>query len=181
MYTNEELDNLAEFYKNQLINDTVPFWFPRSYDYEFGGYLLMRDYDGTLIDTDKAVWIQGRASWLLSTLYNTVEPRQEWLEGARLGYEFIRDKCFNPDGKMYFHVDREGNPIRMRRYFFSETFAVIASAAYAKASGSGEAATFAREMFTVCLEYANGKRVMDPKFEDNDYVQYSTAIEGNNR
>ncbi|VTQ06995.1 hypothetical protein [Sphingobacterium daejeonense] len=88
------------------------------------------------------------------------------LEGARLGYEFIRDKCFNPDGKMYFHVDREGNPIRMRRYFFSETFAVIASAAYAKASGSGEAATFAREMFTVCLEYANGKRVMDPKFED---------------
>jgi N-acylglucosamine 2-epimerase len=166
MYTNEELDNLAEFYKNQLINDTVPFWFPRSYDYEFGGYLLMRDYDGTLIDTDKAVWIQGRASWLLSTLYNTVEPRQEWLEGARLGYEFIRDKCFNPDGKMYFHVDREGNPIRMRRYFFSETFAVIASAAYAKASGSGEAATFAREMFTVCLEYANGKRVMDPKFED---------------
>jgi len=33
----------------------------------------MRDADGSLIDDDKAVWIQGRATWLLSTLYNTVE------------------------------------------------------------------------------------------------------------
>lgn len=166
MYTIEELNNLAEFYKDRLINDTVPFWFPRSYDYDFGGYLLMRDEDGSLLDTDKAVWIQGRACWLLATLYNTVEKRAEWLEGARIGYEFLRDKCFNSEGKMYFHVDRSGNPIRMRRYFFSETFAVIASAAYAKASGDASAAAFAREMFSICLAYSNGERPMASKFED---------------
>ena len=94
----EYLRSLREFYRKQLLEDTVPFWFPRSYDTEYGGYLLMRDADGSLIDTDKAVWIQGRACWLLSTLYNTVERRQEWLEGARLGYEFLRDKCFNKVG-----------------------------------------------------------------------------------
>src|SRR5690606_26542493 len=150
MYTNQELDNLAEFYKDQLLNDTLPFWFPRSYDHEFGGYLLMRDQDGELIDTDKAVWIQGRACWLLSTLYITVEARQEWLEGAKLGYDFLKDKCFDEKGKMYFHVDRQGNPLRMRRYFFSETFAVIAFGAYAKASGDQHAEKLARDLFTVC-------------------------------
>ena len=73
---NEALIQLYDFYKNQLLNDTVPFWFPRSYDVEHGGYLLMRDADGSLIDDDKAVWIQGRATWLLATLYNTVEKKK---------------------------------------------------------------------------------------------------------
>ena len=165
MYNNQDILALASFYKDQLVNDTVPFWFPKSFDEEFGGYLLMRDAEGSLIDTDKAVWIQGRACWLLATLYNTVEQNPAWLEGAKLGYEFLKDKCFNKDGKMYFHVDQQGNPIRMRRYFFSETFAVIACAAYAKASGDQQAAKLARDLFSVCLEYARGERQIAPKFE----------------
>lgn len=154
------------FYKKQLLENTVPFWFPKSYDNEYGGFLLMRNRDGSLIDTDKAVWIQGRATWLLATLYNTVEQKKEWLEGAKLGVDFLLNKCFSPDGQMYFHVTREGNPIRKRRYFFSETFAAIALAAYAKASGDEQIATKAREVFGICLEYADGIRPLTKKFED---------------
>ena len=170
-YTDEHLKDLAKFYQSQLLEDTVPFWFPRSYDLEHGGYLLMRDADGSLIDTDKAVWIQGRACWLLATLYNTIEPKQEWLDGAKLGYEFLKNKCFAENGKMYFHVDREGNPIRMRRYFISETFAVIAFAAYAKASGNEGAADLAREIFGTCLSYLYGEKQMEPKFESTRPTQ----------
>jgi len=43
----------------------------------------MRDADGSLIDDDKAVWSKGRATWLLSTLYNTVEKKQELLDGGK--------------------------------------------------------------------------------------------------
>ena len=77
------LQKQSDFYKNQLLNDTIPFWFPKSIDEEYGGYLLMRDRDGNLLDDDKAVWIQGRAAWLLATLYNTVEPKKEWLEAQK--------------------------------------------------------------------------------------------------
>ncbi len=140
MYSNKELEELSAFYSNQLLNSTIPFWFPRSYDQEHGGFLLMRDADGTLIDDDKAVWIQGRATWMLSTLYNTVEQKPEWLAGAKLGYDFLNKYCFDTDGQMFFHVTRDGKPIRKRRYFFSETFYVIAAAAYAKASGDATAA-----------------------------------------
>ena len=146
-YTKEELQKLYNFYSDQLLNDTVPFWFPRSFDLEQEGFLLMRDRDGSLLDDDKAVWIQGRATWLLATLYNTVQPRKEWLAGAELGYNFLKKHCFDTDGQMFFHVTRDGRPIRKRRYFFSETFAVIAFAAYAKATGNETIAAEARELF----------------------------------
>ena len=68
-YSLEELSALQKFYENQLLNDTLPFWFPSSLDKEFGGFLFMKDEDGSLIDDDKAVWIQGRATWLLHQSY----------------------------------------------------------------------------------------------------------------
>ncbi|MBK8141618.1 MAG: AGE family epimerase/isomerase [Chitinophagaceae bacterium] len=164
MYSQEDLIALKGFYSNQLLTNTIPFWFPRSFDKECGGFLLMRDADGSLIDDDKAVWIQGRATWMLSTLYNTVEKKQEWLDGAKLGYDFLNKHCFDKDGQMFFHVTRDGRPIRKRRYFFSETFYVIAAAAYAKASGDEEAAGKARFVFGKCIEYATIPGLLQPKF-----------------
>jgi N-acylglucosamine 2-epimerase len=161
----ERLAALGDFYRRQLLEDTIPFWFPRSIDQEYGGYLLMRDADGTLIDDDKAVWIQGRAAWMLSTLYNTVEKRQEWLDGARKGIEFLEKHCFDSDGRMFFHVTREGKPIRKRRYFFSETFATIAFAAYAKATGDEGMAEKARDLFGKCITYATTPGLFEAKFE----------------
>lgn len=162
----EYLKQLKNFYHTQLIEDTVPFWFPRSFDTEYGGYLLMRDYDGSLIDDDKAVWIQGRAVWLLSTLYNTVERKQEWLDGAKLGVDFLLSHCFDKDGQMFFHMTRDGKPIRKRRYYFSETFAVIALAAYAQATDDKAMAKKARELFGTCIAYASGEKKLQAKFED---------------
>jgi N-acylglucosamine 2-epimerase len=124
----------------------------------------MRDADGILIDDDKAVWIQGRATWMLSTLYNTVEQKPEWLAGAKLGYDFLNKYCFDTDGQMFFHVTRDGKPIRKRRYFFSETFYVIAAAAYAKASGDTTAADNARRVFDLCIQYATTPGMLQPKY-----------------
>jgi N-acylglucosamine 2-epimerase len=163
-YTIQDLNNLKDFYENQLLNDTLPFWFPRSLDAEYGGYLFFRDADGSLIDDDKAVWIQGRAAWLLSTVYNTIEPRSEWLVAAKSGIDFLNTYAFDTDGRMFFHVTRDGQPIRKRRYFFSETFAVIANAAYAKASGDQAAAEKARELFGRCVEYASNPELLPAKF-----------------
>jgi len=163
-YTNNELIELENFYRAQLLNDTIPFWFPRSVDREYGGYLLMRDGDGSLIDDDKAVWIQGRAAWLLATLYHTVEPRNEWLEGAKAGIDFLNNYCFDTDGRMFFHMSRQGEPIRKRRYFFSETFALIAMASYAKAKGDEQMAIRARKLFGQCIEYATNPSLLPAKF-----------------
>ena len=155
-YSKEELEGLRDFYRSSLLDDTLGFWMPEIVDQEYGGYLSMRDQDGTLIDDDKSVWLQGRFAWMLSTLCNTVEKRPEWLAAAKSGVEFLRDNCFDEDGRMFFLVTREGKPLRKRRYFFSEAFTVMAYAAYGKASGEVAWLSEARELFARCMDYADG-------------------------
>ena len=132
------LSKLRDDYRGGLLEQTVPFWLERCPDFvdpEYGGYMVARDRDGALLDTDKGVWQQGRTAWLFATLYNTIEHRAEWLDVAASGVKFLEDHCFDPDdGRMWFHVARDGTPIRKRRYAFSESFAAIAFAGFAKAN-----------------------------------------------
>ena len=58
--------------------------------------------EGTLItiETDKAVWLQGRAAWTFATLYNTIEKRPEWLAASKHCLDFIRTHCRGPGGAL---------------------------------------------------------------------------------
>jgi len=163
--TPESRLKLAAFYQDTLLNNVIPFWIRHGLDREYGGMLTALDRDGSLLDTDKSVWFQGRAGWMFATLYNTVERRPEWLEAARSCLEFSRQYCFAPDGKMYFSVTREGRPLRLRRYVYSESFAAVASAAFAKATGDARAADDAVKTFATYLRYSFEPGVMNPKFE----------------
>lgn len=159
--------DLAAFYRRALLEDCVPFWFPRSVDTEHGGFLHCLDRDGTLLDTDKSVWAQGRMSWMLLTLYNTVEQKPEWLAWAESGLQFMARHCVDrndPLGRMFFHVTREGQPIRKRRYAYSEAFASIAYAAHARATGSAESAERARALFELFVKWNFTPGLMPPKF-----------------
>ena len=156
---------LAEVYRNALLDDVMPFWLKHGMDREHGGIMTALDRDGTVVDTDKSVWFQGRTAWMFATLYNSVERRSEWLEAARSCVEFLRGHCFSPSGKMYFTVTREGRPLRMRRYVFSESFAAIAFAAFAQATGDQQAAEEAQRCFATYLHHSFTPGVMPPKFE----------------
>lgn len=144
---------LLATYRDGLLADTLPFWIPRAIDRECGGYFSAFDQDGSLLQTDKSVWIQGRFAWLLATLYNTVEPRGEWLDLARHGIEFLNRYGFDDDGRMFFWLARDGRPLRKRRYLFSEAFTVVALAAYGLAAGDERATGQARDLFRLILEY----------------------------
>ena len=99
--------------------------------------LLDLNRQGKVIDTDKGVWQTGRFSWILATLFNEVSQSEQWLKAAKHGISFLEKHCFDSDGRMFFVVDKKGNPVRKRRYLFSESFAAIAFAAYFKAGRPG--------------------------------------------
>jgi len=114
----------------------VPFWLAHGIDREKGGLLDFLDRKGNPLSTDKGGWAQGRAAWMFSALYNNIEPRDEYLVAAKICADFTRDKVLaGPYGRAYFEVDREGRPLVLRRYLFSEAFAIIGLAEYYKASG----------------------------------------------
>jgi len=75
----EKIQNLAQQYKSELLDNVLPFWLDKSQDKEYGGYFTCLDRYGKVFDTDKFVWLQGRQVWLFSMLYNKLEKRQEWL------------------------------------------------------------------------------------------------------
>src|ERR1019366_7147377 len=129
--TPSRLAELHKKYSSDLLESTIPFWLRHGLDREHGGLLTGLAEDGAVIDTDKAVWLQGRAAWTFATLYNTVEQRPEWLAASKHCLDFIRAHCRGPGGKLYFTVTRDGRPLRMRRYVYSECFAAIGSAACA--------------------------------------------------
>lgn len=165
LLTSNGRKSLAEIYKRTLLDDVIPFWLQHGMDATHGGIMTALDQDGAIMDTDKSVWFQGRAGWMFATLYNTVEQRPEWLAAAKSCVEFSRRHCHRKDGKMYFTVTRDGLPLRMRRYVFSESFAAISYAAYAKATGDAEFAAEAIRAFEIYLRHSFEPGMMPPKFE----------------
>ena len=120
-----------------------------------------------MIDTDKSIWFQGRGAWMFATLYNTIERRTEWLDAACSGAHFLREHGKDRQGKYYFSVTREGKPLRMRRYVYSESFAAISSAACARATGEQHHAEEAIAGLTTFLRYSFEPGRIAPKVDTN--------------
>ena len=146
-----DFKKLAQQYKSELLDKVLPFWLNNSQDREFGGYFSCLDRDGSVYDTDKFIWLQCREVWMFAKLYNTVDRRQEWLDCAVQGAEFL--KKFGHDGKYnwYFAIDREGHPLVEPYNIFSYTFATIAYGQLSIATGSQEYADIARKTFDIVL------------------------------
>ena len=162
---------LLYVYRDGLLNDTLPFWFPRCVDEDHGGFLLARDRDGSLLDDDKGMWQQCRATWLLATLYNTVEPNNSWLEWANCGLRFIDRHGRDSDGRMWFHVTRDGRPLRKRRYVFTECFGAIAYASLAKATDNEALADTSRDLFSLAKRHFSDPSLVESKFTDTRPVK----------
>ncbi len=160
-------DKLRKLYRDTLLHDVMPFWMKHGMDRKHDGIITALDRDGSILDTDKSIWFQGRAAWTFATLYNTVEKRSDWIEAAGSCLAFLEKHGYATDGKLFFTVTREGKPLRMRRYVFSEAFSAIAHAAYAKATGDESYAARARQDFATYLKHSFEKGLMQPKIEPN--------------
>lgn len=146
-----DFKQLAKQYKSELLDKVVPFWLEKSQDLEHGGYFTCLERNGNVFDTDKFVWLQGREVWMFATLYNKVEKRQEWLDCAIQGAEFLKKHGHDGNLNWYFALDREGNPLVEPYNIFSYTFAVIAFGQLSIATGNQEYADIAKRTFDIVL------------------------------
>ena len=162
---------LSQQYRSELLDKVIPFWLEKSQDMEFGGYFTCLDREGNVYDTDKFVWMQGREVWMFSKLYNEVEKKQEWLDCAIQGAEFL--KKYGHDGNLnwYFALDREGHPLVEPYNIFSYTFAVIAFGQLSIATGNKEYADIAKRTFDIVLS-----KVDNPKGKWNKAAPGARAM-----
>lgn len=150
--TNVDFKQISSRYKRELLENCLPFWLEHSQDKEYGGYFSCLNRDGSVYDTDKFIWLQGREVWMFAMLYNNVEKNQQWLDCAIQGAEFLKKYGHDENWDFYFSLDRKGNPLVQPYNIFSNTFACMAFAQLAKATGNGEYAQIARRIFGRILE-----------------------------
>lgn len=154
----------SALYRADLTDNILPFWLEYGLDRKHGGIYTCLDREGKLMDPTKSVWFQGRFAFVCSFAYNQVERRPEWLDAARQTLDFIEQHCFDADGRMYFEVAADGTPLRMRRYVFSESFAAIAMAEYALATGNQSYAEKALKIFKDMRRFLTTPGLLAPKY-----------------
>lgn len=154
----------AECYREDLVQNIMPFWMKYGLDTENGGVYTCVDRNGELMDTTKSVWFQGRFAYTCCFAYNNIEHRQEWLDAAKQTIDFIEAHCFDTDRHMFFEVTADGKPLRKRRYVFSESFAAIAMAEYSKATGDRTYAEKAMQIFREMRERLTTPGLLEPKY-----------------
>ncbi len=156
---------LSKQYLSGLVDDVIPFWQNHSLDTECGGFFTCLNRDGSVYDTDKFMWLQGREVWTFSMLYNRFEQRSEWLDIAKHGVDFMLANGMDDNGDWYFSLDRSGKPLVQAYNIFSDCFAVMAMAQYSIAAGDDRARQVALDTYKRIL-----KRVDNPKGKYNKVI-----------
>jgi N-acylglucosamine 2-epimerase len=168
-----DFKRLSEQYKNELLENVVPFWENHSKDEEFGGYFTCLNREGDVFDTDKFIWLQGREVWMFSTLFNKVAQNQQWLEMALHGAKFLQKYGHDENLNWYFSLTREGKPLVQPYNIFSDCFATMAFGQLYKATGNEEFGQIAKNTFENIL-----KRSDNPKGKYNKLVPETRPLKG---
>ncbi len=156
---------IAIQYKDELLNKVIPFWMDNSKDMVHGGYFTCLDRQGKVFDTDKFIWLQGREVWMFASLYNNVEKKQEWLDMAIHGANFLQKHARDAEGNWYFSLSSEGKPLVQPYNIFSDCFATMAFGQLFKATGNQEYAKIAKDTFDNILHKSeNPKGIYNKAF-----------------
>ena len=80
MNVTEYLQTWSASYKADMLDNIMPFWLKHGLDRRNGGIYTCLNRDGSLIDTTKSVWFQGRFAFTCSYAYNHIEQNPTgWL------------------------------------------------------------------------------------------------------
>jgi N-acylglucosamine 2-epimerase len=141
------MNNYSKTYKDELLNNIIPFWSKNSIDREHGGYFTCLDQFGNVYDTDKFCWLQGRQIWTYAMLYDKLGANAEWLQIAEHGADFMKKHGRDKDGNWYFSFNKAGQPLIQPYNIFSDCFASMGFGALYKINHQDEYAQIARDTF----------------------------------
>ena len=154
-------------YENELANNVIPFWEKNCVDNQFGGYFTMLDRDGSVYDTDKYMWMQWRIVYLFAAFSRTRFAKDNYLDIAKNGFDFLTKYGKSSDGTYYFALNRQGLPATAPYNIYSDCFAAMGAAALYQATGE-------------CKYYEEAKSAMNSYIArmDNPKGRWEKGMEG---
>ena len=154
------LKALAPEIETHLQKAILDFWFPRSLDREFGGYLVGFDAAGQPAGAGaKMIVTQARMLWVAARLVRAGRGGEEMREAARQGYRFLMERMWDTQhGGFYWEVDRRGAVTQPHKHLYGQAFGLFALSEYARATGDAGALADARRLFALLEEKAHDPR-----------------------
>ena len=131
-----------------LTEHVLPFWFPKLIDQRYGGLNNCVQDDGEVLSTEKYLWSQGRALWVLSKLFNDIDQDSKWLEMATPIFKLLTDYGRNTDRDWHFSLNADGTPAREPQSIYVDGFCIYGLTEYAKATGHAKSLDIALEAYT---------------------------------
>ncbi|MDR0931522.1 MAG: AGE family epimerase/isomerase [Victivallales bacterium] len=145
-------------YQSELTDNVIPFWENHCIDHKYGGYFTMLDRDGSVYDTEKYMWMQWRIVYMFATLSMTEYRKDNFIDIAKQGFDFLTRFGKSEDGTYYFALNQRGEPSVAPYNIFSDCFAAMGAAALYRADG-GE--IYRREAESAMNNYI--RRMDNPK------------------
>jgi len=141
----------------EQLDSVVAFWLEHGMDPVNGGVYTCLDENGEVFSTDKSVWMQGRCGWLFAYLCHVYGVKEQWLQASKSCLDFLEAHCIHPgNGRLYFTVTKDGQPLRQRRYYYSEAFYCMANAEYYGVTGEQEYLERARRAYEIYYGLSQG-------------------------
>ncbi len=119
------MSGYSQLYREDLLDNVLPFWMKYSKDNEYGGYYSCLDTQGKVYDTDKFIWLQARQVYTFAKMYDEIAADPDWLEMAQHGASFLQEHGRDKWGQFYFSVNRRGKPLVQPYNIFSDCFAAM--------------------------------------------------------
>lgn len=166
----EEREKLLQFYRNQIVNNILPFWLENGIDHQYGGYFnCFTNSSYEMVSDDKYIWSQGRFIWVFSALAELFDEPY-YLSLAKNGFEFLSNNCFLENGHCAFLLSRQGVPKEPIKGFgldtsiFADCFVILGFSKYAAVSGDANALEIALKAFeSVIKRIELGEIKTDPE------------------
>lgn len=160
-------EQLQKIYKDNLANSVIPFWMKYSPDWDNGGTFSCLDADGSVYDTKKYIWLQGRSVWMFCKLYNSFKKDPQYLEIAELGLNFIESNAIDSKGRYYFSLTADGKPYFYQRKVYGAVFCMLAYLEYFNATGKEQYLQKSTDLFWKIRDWIEDPTMLDrPVFKN---------------
>jgi len=107
--TIETLQKYLEDIRTDLYGRVLPFWMNHSVDEEYGGFFNNLDNDGSVFDTHKHIWLQGRQCWMFARIANAFSSDEEFDAYVKKYNQNLPSQCTN------IHTKAKVNPLPLTR------------------------------------------------------------------
>jgi len=155
-----------EGFKNELLNNVLPFWMNRMVDNQNGGFYGQIDGTGHLHpEAEKGAVLNTRILWTFSVAYR-IFGNEQYLSTATRAFNYIKEYFLDKEsGGVYWALDYKGNPVNTKKQVYAQGFALYGFSEYYRATGQEEALNIAIDLF----------RLIE-KYKDHEYGGYFEAF-----